>query len=254
MPNRYVRASAIDSEPVNSLSWQGEVFYRRLINRADDFGRFTANTSLLRASLFPLQLDRVSVLDIERLLSECEGAGLCFRYRVQGKEFLVMNKWEAGRAKYSEYPQPPPDVVTRMKGLVYTRKHMFAHVPDSDTDSDPDTDSASDGARGSPVELPRGFPETADDAIKRCETIGCGALFATKTWNQAVGRGGRDSKDVPIRNFTAHVSAAWAYERERIEKTKNETNRRHSKPNASRSAGTANEGRAGDYANAAEKG
>jgi hypothetical protein len=139
MPNRYIRASAIESEAVNSLSWQGEVFYRRLLNRVDDFGRYTANPALLRAAIFPLQLEKVGPRDIDRLLAECEAAGLLCRYEVQGKKCLVMNKWEKGRAKESEYPPPPDDVITRMQTYVYARKHMSAHAPDSDTDSDTDT-------------------------------------------------------------------------------------------------------------------
>jgi len=141
MPNRYIRESAIESEPVNALSWQGEVFYRRLLNRADDFGRFTANHALLRASLFPLQLDKVSDKDVARLLTEAEERGLLATYGVDGKRFLVIAKWEQGRAKESRYPQPPEDVCERMKTYVYTCKHTSTNVPDSDTDSDTDSDN-----------------------------------------------------------------------------------------------------------------
>ena len=144
MPNRYIRESAIESEPVNALSWQGEVFYRRLLNRADDFGRFTANPALLRASLFPLQLDKVSDKDVSRLLAEAEERGLLATYIVEGKRFLLIAKWEQGRAKESRYPQPPDDVCKRLQTYVYARKHVSANVPDSDSDSDSDTDSDTD--------------------------------------------------------------------------------------------------------------
>ena len=124
MPNRYVRESAIESESVNSLSWQAEVFFRRLLNRVDDFGRFTANTALLRASIFPLQLDRVTEADVQRLLSECEAAGLLFSYSYACKRFIVMNKWEKGRAKESKYPPPDEDTIKRMQTYVYRCSHM----------------------------------------------------------------------------------------------------------------------------------
>jgi hypothetical protein len=146
MPNRYVRASAIESEGVNALGWQAEVFWRRLLNRADDFGRFTAHPDLVRAHIFPLQMDKVSVSDIARLLSECETVGLLYRYQSGGKPYLVMNKWEKGRAKHSEYPEPPPEVTERMRDHVYTCKHMQTDVPD--TDSDPDSDSDAGSALG----------------------------------------------------------------------------------------------------------
>lgn len=124
MPNRYIRESAIESESVNSLSWMGEIFYRRLLNRADDFGRFTANTALLRASIFPLQLEKVPEADVSRLLTECEQSGLLFQYTADGKATLVLNRWEKGRAKESRYPAPPPFINERMKTYVYMCKHM----------------------------------------------------------------------------------------------------------------------------------
>lgn len=124
MPNRYIRASAIESESINALNWRAEVFYRRLLNRADDFGRYTASPQLLRASLFPLQLDRITDADIVDLLTECESVGLIFRYDASGKPLLVINKWEQGRAKASEYAPPPKDICERMFTYVYTSKGM----------------------------------------------------------------------------------------------------------------------------------
>ena len=139
MPNRYIRESAIESEAVNSLSWQAEVFWRRLLNRADDFGRFTANTALLRASTFPLQLKSVSEADVQRLLSECEFAGLLFIYSSSGKQFIILNKWEKGRAKESKYPPPDDDTIKRMQTYVYRCSHMSptpTPTPTPITDSD----------------------------------------------------------------------------------------------------------------------
>lgn len=124
MPNRYIREAAIESEAVNSVSWHAEVFYRRLLNRVDDFGRFSANTSLLRASIFPLQLNKVSETDIERLLNECEQSGLIFRYSDGGKVFLIVNKWEQGRAKKSQYPDPPLNIRKLMQTFVYGCSQM----------------------------------------------------------------------------------------------------------------------------------
>ncbi len=145
MPNRYIRESAIESEAVNAVTWQAEIFWRRLLNRVDDFGRFTGNPSLLRALIFPLQLDRVRDADIPRLLTECEKAGLLFVYSVAGKQCLVLNKWENGRAKSSQYPPPPEDICSRMKTFVYERKHKFSNAPDSDSDSDTNSDSDNSG-------------------------------------------------------------------------------------------------------------
>lgn len=149
MPNRYIRESAIESERINALGWQGEVFYRRLLNRVDDFGRFTAQPELLRASLFPLQLHRVSGADVGKLLLECERAGLVSTYTTRdGKRFLVVHKWEQGRAKVSRYPDPPANICERLLADVNGCLQVSANVPDSDSDSDSDTDNDTDTDKG----------------------------------------------------------------------------------------------------------
>jgi hypothetical protein len=145
MPNRYIREAAIKSEAVNGLSWQGEVFWRRLINLVDDFGRYTAHLKLLRADVFPLQIDKVSERDVVRLLAECEEAGLLFVYKDSAeKPYLAMNKWEKGRAHESIYPPPPENICERMKTFVYRGKQKYAAAPDSDSDSDSDSDTNTD--------------------------------------------------------------------------------------------------------------
>jgi hypothetical protein len=156
MPNRYIRESAIESEAINSLSWEAEVFLRRLFNRVDDYGRISASTQILRASLFPLQLDRVSEKKVEGLLVDLEKAGIIGIYQVDSKKFLQVAKWEQGRAKASRYPAPPADICKHLQTYVYgceqmsadanIGKHMFTNAPDSDSDTDSDTDT--DQAQG----------------------------------------------------------------------------------------------------------
>lgn len=141
MPNRYVREDAIESERVNKLSYQAEVFYRRLINRVDDFGRFTANRELLRAMIFPLKLSEVTGEDIGKLISECENADLLSTWAQDGRQFLIMHTWERGRAKQSKYPSPPQSITDRLSAFVYRCSQGVTNVPDTDSDSDPDSDT-----------------------------------------------------------------------------------------------------------------
>jgi hypothetical protein len=143
MPNRYIRESAIESEAINSLSWEAEVFLRRLFNRVDDFGRHSASTQLLRATLFPLQLDRVSEKKTEAILSELESVGLLAIYQVDGKKYLQLAKWEQGRAKTSKHPSPSSEVCKRLQTYVYNGEQVPTNAPDSDSDSDTDPDSDS---------------------------------------------------------------------------------------------------------------
>lgn len=107
MPDRVVRQDILTSDPVNSLSWAGEVFYRRLMSLADDFGRYEARLSLLRASLYPLKLDRVSEPDIVKWMRECVEAGLIRVYTINDKEYVEILKFgQRLRAMKSRYPAP----------------------------------------------------------------------------------------------------------------------------------------------------
>lgn len=114
MPNRIVREGIITSEPVNSLNWAEEVFYRRLLSVADDFGRFHGNPSLLRAACYPLQLNKVSDQDIVKWLQATEKAGLVRVYEVEGKRFVEILKFgQQIRAKDSKFPNPAKHTLSR---------------------------------------------------------------------------------------------------------------------------------------------
>jgi hypothetical protein len=110
MPDRVVRAGILTSDRVNELSWASEVFYRRLMSVTDDYGRYDARPSILRAELFALKLDRVSEPDIVKWLNECSKAGLVRIYTVNNKAYLEIQDFNQRlRAMKSKYP-PPPDI------------------------------------------------------------------------------------------------------------------------------------------------
>lgn len=96
------------------------------------------------------------------------------------------------------------------------------------------------------VEPPKNFPSSPSESCGCIGTVGCSEAFAIDTWDKAMSRGGRDAKDVPIRSWVHYLANQWKYERERLSKEQN------AKPKNSfgvdRNAGTANEGRAKDYA------
>lgn len=107
MPNRLLREGILTSEAVNALAWPEEIFYRRLMSVVDDFGRFYASPKLLRASCYPLHIDKVSDSDIGKWLSACETAALVRVYPASdGKRYLeVLNFKQQVRAKESKFPQ-----------------------------------------------------------------------------------------------------------------------------------------------------
>lgn len=114
MPNRIVREGILTSEPVNSLDWAEEIFYRRLLSVVDDYGRYSADPRLLLAALYPLKLGSVSVPDVGKWLSKVSAAGLVREYSAEGKAYLEVTKFnQQCRAKRSKYPSPdnhPPSV------------------------------------------------------------------------------------------------------------------------------------------------
>lgn len=136
MPNRYLRASYVDSKRINKLSAEAERMFCRLLVHVDDFGRCEACPDLLRGKLFARQLSSVSEAKIKAWIGELGANELLFIYEAGGSQYIQMNTWERGRAKASKYPDPPADVNKRMQ--MFTGENIS---PDSDSDSDSDTDS-----------------------------------------------------------------------------------------------------------------
>ena len=71
MPSRILREGINTSPKVNALSPMAELFYRRLMTVADDYGRFYANPATLRGACWPTCPDKVTEAQISGWLSEC---------------------------------------------------------------------------------------------------------------------------------------------------------------------------------------
>jgi hypothetical protein len=124
MPNRILR-DWTDSDAINAISWQAEVFFTRLIMKVDDYGRFSANPKLLRSLLFPIR-DGVRDADISRDLAECEKAGLIATYESEGKVYLEIVKFgNTPRAKTSKFPA----LASNLQASASKCKQMQANAP-----------------------------------------------------------------------------------------------------------------------------
>lgn len=130
MPNRVLR-DWTDSERINSLTVHAERFFTRLIMKVDDFGRYFGDTRILKANLFPLQLDSIREADISRWTAECQKAGLIVLYETLGKKYLQVEKFEQRlRQKREKYPRPTNDC------------HVTVNSPpESETKPNPETES-----------------------------------------------------------------------------------------------------------------
>lgn len=104
MANRVLR-DWTTSEAVDKLSDGAEVFFTRLIMKADDYGSFHSNPKLIKAALFPLK--EYKDIQISRWVNECIDAGILFAYTVEGREYLrIVNFGQRLRNMRSTFPQP----------------------------------------------------------------------------------------------------------------------------------------------------
>jgi hypothetical protein len=84
-----------------------EVCFRRLLNTADDFGRNSANPTLVRAACYPRMLDDITDTDIREHLSAMERARLITLYQVNGEAYLeIIDFRQQLRLKRSKFPAP----------------------------------------------------------------------------------------------------------------------------------------------------
>lgn len=149
MPNRWIRESARTSKNLNEVSDFAERLFWRLITTADDYGRFLACGSIVKAACFPL-MDTIRVEKIEKALAELVDKCLIRLYLVGERRYGVFLKWiehqGAPRSKYSKYPDPadyPSDsqtlhtsanICTQMFTSASRNEHACA-PSDSETDS-----------------------------------------------------------------------------------------------------------------------
>ncbi|MDE2106866.1 MAG: hypothetical protein KGL39_57150, partial [Patescibacteria group bacterium] len=158
MPNRIIRDGVLTSERVNALSERAELFYRRLMSVVDDFGRFSANPMLLRASCYPLRLDSVKDRDISGWLSECFEAGLLGFYEASGSKYLeLLNFKQRTRQAKSKCPS--------IDGQLTVKCPSIAH---GDGDGDGDGDDNPRKRASADADL---FPDVPEQVVRDFKAI-----------------------------------------------------------------------------------
>ena len=162
----------------------------------------------------------------------------------EGRRLLKLGKFEYFVVNHAHYRKIASKFGRRryMADLMADRRSKASMLTDANTCSQTAKTHASvcasvqsedrgAGEGGLPVELPRNFPATEQEAKAHAGFIGCPDEFAVKTWNKAMGRGGRDSRESPILSFRHHLQTEWTYEQERAAKSKfTDRKIQHSKP------------------------
>jgi hypothetical protein len=147
MPTRYLFEKICVSQTLASLTADEERFFYRLLVKCDDFGRYYAQPSLLRAACFPLMLEQVSDAVVEAWRDRLDQAGLIDVYESGGLLYLVVTTWDSyqrRRATTSKFPNPPhddtcpqpADMRTRIPPVSGIRNPVFV-VRDSGGDAHP---------------------------------------------------------------------------------------------------------------------
>lgn len=165
MPQRILR-DLTDSEHYNNARVHVRDLFIRLLNKADDFGLFFADSRHCRPLLYPLLLDEVREADLKRLISDCEKAGLVRLYAVDGREYLQIRRWGYQRMRNikAKFPAPPWGYAPHPDDIAHAIRTADAPRPRSDTDSDSDSPQPPErGARGNRLKKPE------ETAIKAAE-------------------------------------------------------------------------------------
>lgn len=93
------------SEKIDQLSEIAELFFVRLIMKADDHGCFHANPKLLKAALFPLK--DYTENQMTSCLRELTKASIIQVYESDGRKYLKINDFgQRLRTMVSKFPQP----------------------------------------------------------------------------------------------------------------------------------------------------
>ena len=106
MPNRILR-DWTDSKRMDSLTWQAEVVFVRLIQKMDDAGNFHRDAPIVKSLLFPRR-DGLRASDIDRWLKELEAADIIRCYPAKGDTFLhIVNHGQRKDRTHVIFPREP---------------------------------------------------------------------------------------------------------------------------------------------------
>lgn len=108
MPQRFLRPGVTTSQRWNTVPYDAQTLFIRLLTLVDDFGRYDADFRLLRSHAFPYgdpQGREIKLQTIENMCLQLSTVNLVTFYRSDGKQYLQLERWnEKARAAESKYP------------------------------------------------------------------------------------------------------------------------------------------------------
>lgn len=107
---RSIKPDAFTSDSLSGVSILARWTFAGLWTYCDDEGRGRADARLIKAALFPID-DKTTLGDVQGALDELEQIGAICRYRLDGKTYLHVPKWEQhqkiNRPSESKLPDCP---------------------------------------------------------------------------------------------------------------------------------------------------
>ena len=104
MPKRLLR-DWTDSYRVDLLSSAAETLLVRLLMKADDYGRYHADTRLVRSGCFPFR-PTLREADIVLWIAECVKADVIVVYKVSGRSYLAIKNFGQRAQSGPKFPCP----------------------------------------------------------------------------------------------------------------------------------------------------
>lgn len=197
------------------MSWGAQSLFIRLLTLVDDAGRYDGRLPVFWAHCFAsFNADtgedrQVSQSMAQEWLVELEKKSLVEIYVAEGKTVLQINQWRGSIRNPSKWP--PARELAQVSQEKEQEKHQTrATQPRESYTKTPAT----------AVELPVNFPKTIEEAQVIASMNGVLPSVCTMAWSKAVSRGGRDAKDVQIRNFAAFLQIEQAYHHDRKSRDK----------------------------------
>lgn len=117
MPQRFLRPQITNSERWNSVSWEAQSFFIRILTLVDDYGRHDGRASVLWGQCFAIWNEKhpdsvMTLLRVEQLSQElaADGVNLVEIYENEGKKVLQINQWaerirEGAKEKWPSKPE-----------------------------------------------------------------------------------------------------------------------------------------------------
>ncbi len=129
MPTRLIREAINSSPRVNALTPGAELFYRRLLSVADDYGRFHASPATLRGACWPTCPEKITEAQVTEWLRECSAGErpLVDVYLVGGARYLEISDFGQQKRSKSKFPGPLGE--TARDAITVIRKPKEAEAP-----------------------------------------------------------------------------------------------------------------------------